>query len=194
MAPPPAPRGERETPLVAPWSDGRIPRIASDPDAPLAAYHPGGDVRAPSGAGAASGAPRHVETTVCAGAPRRTATGRHFGRGGITRSVLRSALDGPSFGPVRRWWGPVWFNVNGFPDRGQRQHGQTRETEALRHSVLRAASTSEFPEFPEFAEFPDPITEEARGSREFSRTTAPTLDPPHTPPVPPGGAPTGGAR
>ncbi|NED82157.1 hypothetical protein G3I76_18930, partial [Streptomyces sp. SID11233] len=68
------------------------------------------------------------------------------------------------------WRGPAWFNVNWLLERGLRLHGRTDEADALRESVLRAASASGF------AEYVDPYTGAARGTRAFGWTAALGLD------------------
>ncbi|WEH30233.1 hypothetical protein [Streptomyces sp. AM 3-1-1] len=54
---------ELETLTLAQWGDGRIPHIVFDPAVPLAAYFPSPDFWRSSRAGAALGAPRHIETS-----------------------------------------------------------------------------------------------------------------------------------
>ncbi|WAP55901.1 MGH1-like glycoside hydrolase domain-containing protein [Streptomyces sp. S465] len=54
---------ELETLLAAQWGDGRIPHIVFNPAVPPTAYFPGPGFWRSTTAGAAAGAPRHVETS-----------------------------------------------------------------------------------------------------------------------------------
>ncbi|WP_240796283.1 trehalase family glycosidase [Streptomyces sp. RFCAC02] len=99
-----------------------------------------------------------------------TVRGRHFGLGSVTDLVPSYDLCGASFDPARYWRGPAWFNVNWLLERGLRRHGATATADALRARMVRAAESSGY------AEYVDPVTGEARGTRDFSWTAALTLD------------------
>ncbi|MGW5736757.1 MULTISPECIES: MGH1-like glycoside hydrolase domain-containing protein [Streptomyces] len=77
---------------------------------------------------------------------------------------------GHAFDPHRYWRGPAWFNTNWLLERGLRQYGQVPTADALRTAMLGAAGASGF------AEYVDPVTAQARGTRDFGWTAALTLD------------------
>ncbi|MER6357099.1 hypothetical protein ABT186_36125 [Streptomyces sp. NPDC001634] len=100
----------------------------------------------------------------------RTLRGPHFGLGGVTRLVPSYDLLGEAFDPHRYWRGPAWFNTGWLLERGLRAHGEQREADALRGTLLEIADTSDF------AEYVDPYTGEACGALGFGWTAALTLD------------------
>ncbi|MFR9723180.1 MGH1-like glycoside hydrolase domain-containing protein [Streptomyces sp. MS19] len=99
-----------------------------------------------------------------------TLGGEHFGLGTTTRMAPSYDLRGAAFDPARYWRGPAWFNVNWLLERGLRQHGATAAADALADTMLATAVSSGF------AEYVDPVSGEARGSRDFSWTAALVMD------------------
>ncbi|WP_107079959.1 trehalase family glycosidase [Streptomyces sp. NBRC 109706] len=111
-----------------------------------------------------------------------TARGPRFGLGRTTRMVPSYDLTGASFDPARYWRGPAWFNVNWLIERGLRRHGELLLANALRANLVSAAASSRY------AEYVDPVSGEARGTRDFSWTAAVTIDLLADAPAPPGGS------
>ncbi|WP_407703443.1 MGH1-like glycoside hydrolase domain-containing protein [Streptomyces triticirhizae] len=110
-----------------------------------------------------------------------TATGPRFGLGVSTRMVPSYDLTGHAFDPARYWRGPAWFNVNWLVERGLRRHGELALANELRANLTHLAATSRY------AEYVDPVTGEARGTRDFSWTAAVTIDLLAEPPLTAGG-------
>jgi hypothetical protein len=109
--------------------------------------------------------PRDLVTTLL-----HTAAGPHFGLGTSTRLLPSHDLLGEAFDPHRYWRGPAWFNTAWLVERGLRTHGERRQADALRESVLELAAATDF------AEYVDPYTGEACGATGFSWTAALALD------------------
>ncbi|GAA3853635.1 MGH1-like glycoside hydrolase domain-containing protein [Streptomyces sedi] len=100
----------------------------------------------------------------------RTARGPRFGLGDTTRMVPSYDLTGHAHDPSRYWRGPAWFNVNWLVERGLRRHGELSLANGLRAELIHLAARSRY------AEYVDPVSGEARGTRDFSWTAAVTID------------------
>ncbi|MEU7339553.1 trehalase family glycosidase [Streptomyces sp. NPDC007074] len=79
-------------------------------------------------------------------------------------------LTGHAFDPQRYWRGPAWFNTAWLVHHGLRTHSLHSTAARLREGILTEAARSGF------AEYIDPVTGDARGTRNFSWTAALALD------------------
>ncbi|MFJ6513678.1 MGH1-like glycoside hydrolase domain-containing protein [Streptomyces sp. NPDC091406] len=110
------------------------------------------------------GLPPHIVRALIA-----TATGDGFRLGEVPMAPSYD-FSGAAFDASRYWRGPAWFNTNWLLERGLRQYGYGSAADALRGAMLTAAGSSGF------SEYVDPVTAQARGTRNFGWTAALALD------------------